>query len=161
MNKSNMKNNHNTGMREPWGVGATCIGVESGGMGDASPAVEKSAGDVPPEIMIFQYLCLDTFANIAFSNIFEIKWSKSEEKLNFGGRWVWVPNMNPPPPPPPKQNFVPTPRQLAPRPHPTWNLWARRPPIFGLSMSFIFIFVGFCTLPWAPPKNSGPNSRSL
>ena len=27
-----------------------------GGRGDASPAVEKSAGDVPPEMMIFQYL---------------------------------------------------------------------------------------------------------
>ena len=35
------------------------MGVESGGgggTGDASPAVEKSAGDVPPEIMIFQHL---------------------------------------------------------------------------------------------------------
>ena len=32
------------------------MGVESGGGGrrDTSPAVEKSAGDVPPEIMIFQ-----------------------------------------------------------------------------------------------------------
>ena len=30
------------------------MGVENGGgRGDASPAVEKSAGDVPPEIMIF------------------------------------------------------------------------------------------------------------
>ena len=34
------------------------MGVESGGGGggrrrDTSPAVEKSAGDVPPEIMIF------------------------------------------------------------------------------------------------------------
>ena len=31
------------------------MGVESGGgggRGDASPAVEKSAGDVPPEIMV-------------------------------------------------------------------------------------------------------------
>ena len=27
----------------------------------------------------------------AFSNIFKTKWTKSEEKLNFGGRWVWVP----------------------------------------------------------------------
>ena len=32
------------------------------------------------------------------STIFKIKWSKSEEKLSFGGRWVWVP-MNPSPPP--------------------------------------------------------------
>ena len=30
------------------------MGVESGGgTGDASPVVEKSAGDVPPEMMIF------------------------------------------------------------------------------------------------------------
>ena len=32
------------------------MGVESGGRGDASPAVERSAGDVPPEIMTFQHL---------------------------------------------------------------------------------------------------------
>ena len=50
------------------------MGVESGGKGgDASPAVEKSAGDVTPEIMIFQYIFLDTFATFPFSNIFEIK----------------------------------------------------------------------------------------
>ena len=64
------------------------------GGGDASPAVEKSAGDVPPEIMIFQDLFLHTHENFAFSTIFKIKWPKSEEKLNFWGRWVWVP-MNP------------------------------------------------------------------
>ena len=34
----------------------TYMGVESEGTGDASPAVEKSAGDVPREIVIFQYL---------------------------------------------------------------------------------------------------------
>ena len=44
----------------------------------------------------------------AFFNIFKIKWPKSDEKLNFGGRWVWVP-MNPTSdPPPPNQNFVET-----------------------------------------------------
>ena len=34
------------------------MGVEAGVgvLGDASPAVEKSAGDVPPEILIYQYL---------------------------------------------------------------------------------------------------------
>ena len=33
------------------------MGVESGGggTGHASPAVEKSAGDVPPEMVIFLY----------------------------------------------------------------------------------------------------------
>ena len=38
-------------------------------------------------------------------------WPKSEEKLNFGGRWVWVP-MNPSP----EQNFVATPLPTAPPP---------------------------------------------
>ena len=32
------------------------MSAESGGTGDTSPAVEKSAGDVPPEIMAFQQL---------------------------------------------------------------------------------------------------------
>ena len=77
---------------------------ERGDGGDASPAVEKSAGYVPPVITIFQYLFIDTCENFAFSNIYKIKWSKSEEKLNFGGKWDWVP-MNPSP----KQNFVATP----------------------------------------------------
>ena len=31
------------------------------------------------------------------------------------------------------------------------------PPNFGLSMSFIFIFVCFCTRTWVSLKNSGPN----
>ena len=32
----------------------------------------------------------------AFSNIFKLKWQKSEEKLNSGHSWVWVP-MSPSP----------------------------------------------------------------
>ena len=44
-----------------------------GGGGDASPAVEKSAGNVPPETVIFSIFFLKTFANFVFSNIFEIK----------------------------------------------------------------------------------------
>ena len=40
------------------------MGVESGGRGDASPAVERSAGDVPPEIMILQYLFFSTYVKI-------------------------------------------------------------------------------------------------
>ena len=59
--------------------------------GDASPAVEKSARDVPPEIMIFKYLFSSCICKFDIFNIFEIKWPKSEEKLNFGSRWVWVP----------------------------------------------------------------------
>ena len=72
------------------------MGVESGGTGDASPAVEKSARDVPPEIMIFQYLFFLTHGNFAFFNIFKIKWPKFEEKQNFRDRWTWMP-MNPSP----------------------------------------------------------------
>ena len=34
-----------------------------------------------------------------------MKWPKSEEKLNFGGRWAWVP-MNLSPPPKKKKKFV-------------------------------------------------------
>ena len=34
--------------------------------GDAAPAVEKSAGDVPPETMIFQYLVLLTHKFLHF-----------------------------------------------------------------------------------------------
>ena len=40
--------------------------------------------------------------NILIFNIFKIKWPKSEEKINFGGRWVWVPESSP------TQNFVVT-----------------------------------------------------
>ena len=68
-----------------------------GGTGGRVPLpVEKSAGDIPPEIIIFQYLFLKYICSFAFFNIFEIKWPKSEEKLSFGGRLAWVP-MNPSP----------------------------------------------------------------
>ena len=46
--------------------------------GGGRSKVEKSAGDVPPEIMIFQHLFYDTYENFAFSTIFKIKWPKSE-----------------------------------------------------------------------------------
>ena len=42
-------------------------------------------------------------SNILIFSIFKIKWPKSEEKLNFGGRWVWLSE------PSPTQNFVVTP----------------------------------------------------
>ena len=63
------------------------MGIESGGggRGDTSPAVEKSAGDVPPEMMILQHLFfLTQMKMFAFSTILKIGWPKSEEKLNFG-----------------------------------------------------------------------------
>ena len=48
------------------------------------PPQSKNLRGTSPEIMIFQYFFLDTFAIFAFSNILEINWPKSEEKLNFG-----------------------------------------------------------------------------
>ena len=48
------------------------MGAESGGTG-GPPAVEKSAGYVPQETMIFQYPFLDTYENFAFSDIFKIR----------------------------------------------------------------------------------------
>ena len=41
--------------------------------------------------------------NILLFSIFKIEWPKSEKKLNFGGRWVWLSE------PSPTQNFVVTP----------------------------------------------------
>ena len=64
--------------------------------GDAS-AVEKSAGDIPEKFWYFGIIFLDTNDNFTLTNIFKLKWPKSEEKLNFGGRWSWVPR-NPFPP---------------------------------------------------------------
>ena len=56
------------------------MGVESGGWGNASSAVEKSAGDVPPEIMIFQYLFSWHICKFCiFSTFFKIKWPKSDD----------------------------------------------------------------------------------
>ena len=66
----------------------------------------QTAGVDPPKFGYFSNFFIDFFP---FSNIFKIKWPKSEEKLNFWGRWVWVP-MNPTPPP--NQNFVATPLLL-------------------------------------------------
>ena len=37
------------------------------------------------------YVFLQTYLFFAFSNIFKTKWPKSEEKLKFRGRLVWVP----------------------------------------------------------------------
>ena len=45
-----------------------------GGGGDASSAVEKSAGDVPQILVYFSNCFLDTFNNFAYSSIFTIKW---------------------------------------------------------------------------------------
>ena len=66
--------------------------IESGGWAGVSTQSKKSAGD-DPHIFFYIYIAvsfLDTFTTYAFFNIFKIKWSKSEETLNFGGRCVLV-----------------------------------------------------------------------
>ena len=61
------------------------------------PPVEKSPGDVRQKLEFVSNFFLDTHFDFEFFNIFKIKWPKSEEKLHFWGRWVWVP-VNPLPP---------------------------------------------------------------
>ena len=62
------------------------MGVESGGPGGRVPRSRKiSGGRSPRNDDIFAFF-LETHENFAFSTIFKIKWPKSEEKLNFGGR---------------------------------------------------------------------------
>ena len=75
-------------------VESVCVCV--GGRRDASLAVEKLSEDVSPRDDDISVFFIDTYDNFAFSNIFKIKWPKSEEKLNFVGGWAWVP-MNPSP----------------------------------------------------------------
>ena len=85
---------------------------EGGGGGFHGPKVtytkrkKLKSPRICPLFLILYYICildnisasyfLDTDDNFAFSTIFKIKWPTSEEKLYFGGRWVWVP-MNPSP----------------------------------------------------------------
>ena len=66
-----------------------------GGEGYASPESRNQRGTSPQKQVSFSNF-FDVFKSCALSNIFKIKWPKSEEKLNFGGRWVQVP-MHPSP----------------------------------------------------------------
>ena len=69
-----------------------------GWQGSGPPHFKKRGCRPPRNLDISVTFFLKLF--FAFSSIFKIKWPKSEEKLNFGGRWVWVP-MNPTSEPPP------------------------------------------------------------
>ena len=63
-----------------------------GGRGGRDPPLLKTAGfDSSQKFGHFSIFFLKTYKMFEFSNIFQTKWPKSEEKLNFGGRWVWVP----------------------------------------------------------------------
>ena len=82
--------------------GAKVRGVADGGGGGGiagvtNPALLKTAGVDPPKSWIFQQLFSWKVQLFVFSNIFKIKWPKSEEKQKFWGRRVCV-LMNPPPP---------------------------------------------------------------
>ena len=77
------------------------------GRGSHDPRTFKNRGGRPPQkLRYFSIFFLETQTHFfAFSNIFKIKWPKFEEKLDLGGRWVWVPMS----PTPPNRNFVATP----------------------------------------------------
>ena len=83
-------------------------GVESGGMGDASPAVEKSAGDVPPEIMIFQHLFSSHISKFCIFRHFQNKVAEIRKEIEF---WGYV-GLGAHESVPPKQNLVTTPLPL-------------------------------------------------
>ena len=72
-------------------------GAESGGTGGRVPCSWEISGRRPPEIMIFQQLFSWHMYFFWIIKHFQIKWPKSEEKRDFGGRWVWVPWICPPP----------------------------------------------------------------
>ena len=62
--------------------------VKSGGTRGRVPRSRKISGGRPPrnDDTYFSIFFIDTDENVAFSTISKIKWPKSEEKLNFGGR---------------------------------------------------------------------------
>ena len=82
----------------------TYRGVADGGgggvRGSGPPHFSKPRGSTPRNFDISVTFFLETISNSAFFNILKIKWLKSDEKLNIGGRWVSVPMSSTPPPPP-------------------------------------------------------------
>ena len=65
------------------------VGVATGGDGgDMSPPGSKFRGDAPQKSRFLnKILCI--FVKIfRFSNSSKIKWPKSEDKSEFGGRWL-------------------------------------------------------------------------
>ena len=65
----------------PRGVGRCRRGVA----GLRTSALLKTAGNDSPQFWIGISFFFKTYTKFAFSNIFKIKWPKSEEKLNFWG----------------------------------------------------------------------------
>ena len=61
--------------------------LHRGDGGDKSPRFEIPEG-CPPEFAIFEENIVHVFKIFRFSNILKIKWLKSEEKSEFGGRWL-------------------------------------------------------------------------
>ena len=79
-----------------WGfmgrIWADIMGIKSGG----TPPRRRQISRGRPQKLGYFSIFLDTYKNFAFSNIFKIKWSKSDDKLDFGGRCIWGPmNLSP------------------------------------------------------------------
>ena len=69
----------------------------TGGRGGHGSRTFENRGVRPPQKFGFFSIFFLKRIFFAFFNNFKIKWPKSEDKLNFGSRWVWVPmNMTTP-----------------------------------------------------------------
>ena len=70
-------------------VGSMGVAAGGGGKGGVH-AVENSGGNVPEQSRILK-IFFHTNANFLkrIFSTFIIKWLKSEEKPQFGGRWIW------------------------------------------------------------------------
>ena len=66
----------------------------SGGQGVAgvrTPLLKIAGVDPRRNMDISVSFFLETYKILTISDPFKISWPKSEEKMNFGGRWVWMP----------------------------------------------------------------------
>ena len=67
---------------------ALSMGVATGGdAGGVSPPVRNSGGMSPQKSRFLKKILCIFLKIFRFSNVFQIKWPKSEEKSEFGGRW--------------------------------------------------------------------------
>ena len=85
--------------RPPWVAGTASVTSQPGASptgegrgGRETAAFENRWGRPPQKFGHFSlFFFLKPRINFCFSSIFKTKWPKSEEKLNFGSRWVWMP----------------------------------------------------------------------
>ena len=84
------------------------MGAVTGKDGGKRPPQLKILGSPPKEIAIFLNILWDLTNFFRFFKIYTVKWPKSEEKAELGGRWAWRTCI-----PPPCQNLVAAPLYLS------------------------------------------------